>query len=89
MVAWVFVFLAGGYDTGFFWLHYETAGEWEMNPLALLAGPAVVIAVKIVGLMFAALIALYCLTLRPRLCWLLTLVVVLAYLLTTVLYLLP
>lgn len=90
LVCWILVFLAAGYDTGFFWLHSRTAAEWELNPAAALLvgnlGPAGVVMVKLAGLLFAALLAWHLRESRPALARLLTFAAAAAYLTVAAFY---
>jgi len=74
--AWVFIFLAAGYDSHFAWRYREALQGWELNPVARWAagqlGLAAVLAFKFAGLAFAAGLAAYCVRRRAGLARVLT-----------------
>ena len=81
--AWLFIFLAAGYDSYFAWQYREVLLEWELNPLALWAarryGLPAVFAFKFAVLSLAGALAWYCSSRHRHLEQLLTLVIGGAY----------
>lgn len=67
-IAWVFIFLAAGYDGYFAWQYRGVLPEWEQNPLACWAatrfGLPAVLAFKFSALAAAAGLVGYCHTHR-------------------------
>jgi hypothetical protein len=72
LAIWVFILCVTVADTSFFWLGCDSAGDWELNPMALLAlrwtGVAGVVLYRASWFCFAWLMA----RTRTRLSWLIT-----------------
>ncbi len=71
VLCWGFIAAAAGYDTAFAWQYRAWFASWEMNPLARWMahdlGLWSVFAVKLLSLVLAAGVAIYCHRHRLRL----------------------
>lgn len=89
--AWFLILLAASYDGYFAWDNREDMASWELNPLArwLLGqgGIVAVLSLKLIGISFAAVVAIYCRRKRSRLAASLTMVAASCYLFLALHYL--